>query len=80
MNLEQLRKMLWYCIVLNFALLLFWGSLWWLPHEWWYQAAGRAFRLSHEQFDTISLAGILCYKIGILLFNVVPYLALRLMR
>ncbi len=80
MNIEQLRKMLLYCTVMNFALLALWGLLYLLPHEWWYQAASRIFHVSTEQFDALSLAGIIHYKIGVLLFNLVPYLALRFMR
>ncbi len=80
MNIEQLRDMLLYCTVMNFALLALWGLLYLLPHEWWYRAAGRVFRLTPEQFDAISLAGIIFYKTGVLLFNLAPYLALRLVR
>jgi hypothetical protein len=38
----------------------------------------RWFHLSVEQFDALHYAGIALYKIGILLFNLVPYIALRL--
>jgi uncharacterized protein DUF6868 len=34
------------------------------------------FRPTTEQFDAINFAGIMTYKVGILLFNLVPYLAL----
>lgn len=78
MNLEQLREALLYCTVINFALLWLWGMLYLLPHAWMHRAAHRMFHLSAEQFDAISLAGIVFYKIGVLLFNLVPYLALRL--
>lgn len=78
MNIEQLRNALLYCTVLNFALLWLWALLYLLPHEWMYSAARRMFRLSAEQLDAISLAGIVVYKLGIVLFNLVPYLALRL--
>ncbi len=78
MSIEQLRTALLYCTIMNFALLGLWGLLHLLPHEWVYRAAGRVFRLSAAQFDAISVAGMLLYKLGILLFNLVPYLALRI--
>jgi hypothetical protein len=31
-----------------------------------------------EQFGAINFAGIALYKLGILLFNLVPYVALRI--
>ncbi len=45
-------------------------------HRLW----GRWFRLSTEQFDIINIGGITIYKIGILLFNIVPCIALYLVR
>ena len=39
---------------------------------------GRTPVLSTEQFDTVNFAGIVLYKVGILLFNLVPYIALRI--
>ncbi len=79
MNIEQIRDMLLYCTIINFAMLWLWALLYLLPHEWWYRAASRMFRITAEQLDAISLAGIIVYKLGIVLFNLVPYLALRLM-
>ena len=34
--------------------------------------------MSAEQFDAIHYAGMAMYKIGILLVNLVPYVALRI--
>jgi hypothetical protein len=55
-----------------------WALLYLLPHERIYSAERRMFRLSAEQPDALSLAGIVVYKLGIVLFNLVPYLALHL--
>ena len=71
-------ELLLWCTVINFGLLGLWGLLFLLPHEWIYKMAGRVFRLSPEQLDALSVAGMLLYKVGILLFNLVPYLALRI--
>ncbi len=76
MTIVLIRNALLYCTVINFALLWLWALLYLLPHEWWYRATSRMFRISAERLDTISLAGILFYKICILFFNLVPYLAL----
>jgi hypothetical protein len=43
-----------------------------------YRLGGRWFRVSAEQYDVINLAGIVLFKMGIILFNLVPYIALRI--
>ncbi|HYR91644.1 MAG TPA: hypothetical protein VE422_46760 [Terriglobia bacterium] len=80
MNIEQLRSALLYCTIMNFALLWLWGMLYILPHEWLYRWSGRVFRFSAERFDAINFAGIVLYKVGVLLFNLIPYLALYLVK
>jgi hypothetical protein len=42
-----------------------------------YQPHGRWFRLSVEQFDMLHYAGMSIFKIGIILLNLVPYIALH---
>lgn len=78
MNLAELREALLYSTVINLAFLALWGLLYLLPHGWIYGLVGRVFQLSAEKLDAISFGGILLYKIGVLIFNLVPYLALRL--
>jgi hypothetical protein len=41
-----------------------------------YRLHARWFRLPAEQFDAIHYAAMAIYKIGIILFNLVPYVAL----
>jgi len=76
MSIEVARNALLWCTVINYALLLVWFLLLALPHEWLYRLWGRWFHLTAEQFDTINFAGIVLYKLGVLLFNLVPYVAL----
>ncbi len=78
MNIVTLREVLLYCTIINFGGLALWGLFFLLPHEWLYRLWGRVFRLPAEQFDAINVAGMVFYKLAILLFNLVPYLALRI--
>jgi hypothetical protein len=39
--------------------------------------SGRWFRLSVEQYDAINYIGMAPFKLGIILFNLVPYVPLR---
>jgi hypothetical protein len=41
-----------------------------------YRMHSRWFRISEERFDAIHYAGMAAYKIGILLFNLAPLVAL----
>jgi hypothetical protein len=68
-----------WCTVINYGLLLLWFLLYALPHPWLHHLWSRWFRLTAEQFDALNFAGIVIYKIGILLFNLVPYLVLCLL-
>ena len=78
MSVDIVRNFLLWCTVINYVLLVIWFLLYVLPHEWLYRILGRWFRLTAEQFDAVNFAGIALYKLGILLFNLVPYLALRI--
>jgi hypothetical protein len=51
-----------------------------LAHDRVYRMHTRWFRLSPEMFDALNYAGVAVYKIGILLFFVVPLIALHLAR
>ncbi|HLV81131.1 MAG TPA: hypothetical protein VKT32_12655 [Chthonomonadaceae bacterium] len=78
MTIQTVSSVLLWCTVINYVILLTWFLLYVLPHRWMYRLYGKWFRLSEEQFDGINLAGIALYKMGILLFNLVPYIALRI--
>jgi len=80
MDIEVVRNALLWCTVINYGLLMFWFALYALPHRWMHRLWGRWFRLTTEQFDAINFAGIVLYKVGILLFNLVPYVALLSVR
>ena len=78
MTLEAIRDVLAWCSVINIGLLLFWWLWFMLAHDFMYRFHGRWFKLSVEKFDAINYALIGLFKIGILLFNIVPYFALRI--
>ena len=76
MSIEMVRGVLGWCAVINYGLLLWWFLFFTLAHDWMHRFHGRWFRLPIEQFDTIHYAAMGIYKIGIILFNLVPYFAL----
>lgn len=78
MTLEAIRDALGWCSVINIGLLLFWWLWFMLAHDFMYRFHGKWFKLSVEKFDAINYQLIGLFKIGIILFNIVPYFALRI--
>ena len=78
MSIAVVRDVLLWCTVLNYGVLLVWFLFFLLAHDWIYGLHRRWFHLSIDQFDTLHYAGMALYKIGILLFNLVPYIALHM--
>ena len=76
MSLDFLRQFLLWSLAINYAILLIWFVLFVAARNWLRALHGRWFRLSEPAFDAIHYSGMAIYKIGILLFNLVPLLAL----
>jgi NADH:ubiquinone oxidoreductase subunit B-like Fe-S oxidoreductase len=80
MTIEQARSVFLWCSVLNIAILLTWVVLATAGREWLLKFTTRFFRVTPEQSDLLNLAGITLYKMAVLLFNIVPCVALFLAR
>jgi hypothetical protein len=78
MNIQTMRDFLLWCTIINYGVLLWWFLVFSLAHDWIYRLHGRWFRMPAEQFNAVHYAGMTIYKIGIFLFNVVPYVALHI--
>jgi len=78
MTMELIRDVLAWCSAINLSLLLWWFVFFALAHDWVYKMHGKWFTLSIAQFDAIHYAGMAFFKICIFLFNIIPYLALRI--
>ena len=76
MNIEMVRDTLLWCAVINYTLLLVWFLFFTLAHEWMHRFHGRWFHLPVERFDAIHYTGMALFKLGIILFNLVPCVAL----
>jgi len=80
MNIEVVRNALLWCTVINYGFLIFWVVLYALAHAQLHRLWGCWFRLTSEQFDALNFAGMMLYKLGIILFNLVPYVVLVIVR
>lgn len=78
MTMEVAREVLGWCTVINYSLVFLWFIIFAFAREWMYRLHGHWFTLSVEQFAMVHYAGMASYKVGILLLNLVPYVALHL--
>lgn len=79
MTIQTIRSFFAWCSVINIAVLIWWYLFFVLAHDWMYRYHTKWFKkLSVEMFDAIHYSGMALFKIGILLFNLVPYFALRI--
>jgi hypothetical protein len=76
MSIEVRRNFFLWCTVINYGMLLVWFLFFVFAHDWIQRIHGRWFRLSSDQFDAIHYAGMAIFKVGIILFNLVPFVVL----
>jgi hypothetical protein len=76
MSHEDLRQFLLGCLLINLAILLVWSVVYRLARERIHRLWHFWFPLKPEQFDLIAVSIMGLFKIGIILFNLVPYLVL----
>lgn len=78
MSVKEIHDFLLYSLVINYLILLAWFGFFVKAHDFIYRLHSRWFNISMQTFDTIHYSGLAVYKIGIILLNLVPLLALCL--
>jgi hypothetical protein len=78
MNIEMVRDAFLWCTLINYGVLFIWFLFFILARDFMLRLHGRWFQLSRQQFDIIHYAAMGIFKLGIILFNLVPYIALRI--
>ena len=76
MHMNEIKDALLWCVVINYGILFVWFGVFVFAYDWLYRMHTRWFKLSVETFDAIHYAGMATYKLGIILLNLVPLLAL----
>ena len=80
MNAEFFRCFLLWCLIINYGVLINWFVAFRFVHDWMFNLHSRWFHISEERFDGFHYVSMAIYKVGILLFNLVPYVALCILR
>jgi hypothetical protein len=78
MSLVILRQLLAWSAVINYAILIVWFLVFVFAGDWMRQLHGKLFGLPTEKINSINYLGMAIFKLGILLLNLTPYLALRI--
>lgn len=76
MTICEIRNVLLWCVGLNYAVMIIWFGAFVFAHDRIYEMHKRWFNLSVTTFDTIHYTGLAVYKIGVLLFFLVPLIAI----
>jgi hypothetical protein len=79
MNIEQVRDLFMWCSIINVAILLFSSSLCIFARGWMYQIHSKIFNISRETFEVMIYSFVGAWKILVILFNVVPWIALLIL-
>ena len=79
MTIAVTRDFLLWCTVINYGVLLVWFLAFVFAHDWMFRIHGKWFHLSRDQFDALHYAGMSILKIGIVLFNLVPFIVLSIL-
>ena len=78
MTLEMIRSALLWSFVINMGLLLYWFAFFVRRHDLVYRIHSKWFNISVERFDAMHYGGMGIFKLFIMVFNLVPYIALHI--
>lgn len=80
MDIDFLYRFLLWSLALNYAMLLIWFLGIALARDVIHRMHGRWFKISDSTFDAIHYGAMAGYKLAIFMFNLVPLVALHLVR
>jgi len=78
MDIESIRAFFMWCTILNVALLLFSSLFCICAGDWVYRIHSKWFSVSRETFNVAIYSFIALYKILVIVFNLIPYIALSI--
>jgi hypothetical protein len=78
MTPTELKHLLLISTLINYAIVTLWFLVFVYAHEASYRLHTRWLRLSPQDFDKIHYSAMAAYKIGVLLLNLVPLIALSI--
>jgi hypothetical protein len=80
MDIQALTDFFMWCTIMNGALLLLWSTLFIFAPDLVYRTQSKWFPIPRETFNVVMYSFIGLFKIVFIVFNVVPYIALLIIR
>ena len=80
MEFETIRSVLAWCTVINFGIIIIWWIFMVFGRDWVYRYHMKmtGLKIAEERFDAIHYMTIAMFKIFVIVFNLAPYLAMRI--
>ena len=78
MDIVMLTAFFMWCSIINIALFVFWAVMWFAAPDLVYRSQRKWFPLSQETVTVVMYGFMGAFKIFILVFNVVPFIALNI--
>jgi len=79
MDIQTLKTFFMWCTIINGTLLLLWTIMFVFAMDWVYRTQNRWFPMPRESFTAVMYSFLGLFKILVLMFNAIPYLALLIM-
>ena len=76
MDIQTLTTFFMWCTILNVALLLLSSLMCICAGDWAYQIQSKLFSISRETFNVVIYSFIALYKLLVMVFILIPYIAL----
>ncbi len=78
MSVEELRAVLGWSVLINYVILFLWFGTFALARDWMFRLHGQWFRLSDTGFDALHYGLMGGFKLLVIVFNLVPWIALHI--
>jgi Family of unknown function (DUF6868) len=78
-DINMVKTFLLYSAIINYILIIFWFCVFFFAHDWMYKIHSKWFNFSIQTFDIMNYTGIGLYKLGVILLNLVPLIALAIL-
>ncbi len=79
MDIQTLTTFFMWCTIINGGILILWGVFCMFAADLVYRTHSKWFPMPRETFNVVIYSFLGVFKIFVIMFNVVPYIALRIM-
>lgn len=80
MNIETLQSFLMWCTIINVSLMMFWTLCCTFALDWVYRTQRMFFPISKDVFTIVMYSFLAIFKILVVVFNLVPFIAILIIR